>query len=328
MAVPVALEAYKARGRARIVLWGVAGLFGFAGFVWPFLKDGLPTVSAKLAELATNPTTWFALAIAVFFVLRPLWTKSTAINSTEPAHSDNAQIQELIAEVAKLQEEASSVKEVTVKIENLEITAKQQSENMTRAITHLGELQETATNLAVRSAEQDVLLHTHEQALDEARAEVTPILAELRLSIRDLEKRANNLRLSFVALDDKRRLEGLEIEMEKRAKVLSLPSDEGANLTAPNDWAEWRSESGIWFDHLSSYVEIGSPYCDDLASIKEATTDQFERSWSIKDEQFPDSDAVWRYKRYRIIYHQWEVARKAVSRNVFRAAYYGEHRQD
>lgn len=73
-AVPVALEAYKAQNIARIVLWSVALGFAAAGFLWPWLGASLPVVAENIGRLATDPVTWFVLAVAVFFVIRPMWT--------------------------------------------------------------------------------------------------------------------------------------------------------------------------------------------------------------------------------------------------------------
>lgn len=82
----VALEAYKARGIARVVLWGLVGVFGIAGFVWPLLSPSLPRVGANLIGLATSPVPWFVLSVAVFFIIRPYWQSlpSSAPKLTTP----------------------------------------------------------------------------------------------------------------------------------------------------------------------------------------------------------------------------------------------------
>lgn len=75
LAVPVALEAYKERERkvARIVLWSVVVTFGFMGFVWPSLNEGIPKISNALSTLVVNPVTWFVLFVGMYFVTRPFW---------------------------------------------------------------------------------------------------------------------------------------------------------------------------------------------------------------------------------------------------------------
>ncbi len=75
--ITVALEAYKARGIARVCLWVIVVAFGFAGFAWPSLSASWPHITHQLAILTTNPLTWFVLSVAVFFVIRPFWTRAT-----------------------------------------------------------------------------------------------------------------------------------------------------------------------------------------------------------------------------------------------------------
>ena len=87
-AVPVALEAYKAKPPGFYVLWTITTVMVLAGFFFPQLAKLSPVAGAVLVDLAANPSTWFTLLVGVFFVLRPYWTKD-AVDKNPPLPSPN-----------------------------------------------------------------------------------------------------------------------------------------------------------------------------------------------------------------------------------------------
>jgi hypothetical protein len=75
-AVPVAIEAYKAKPPGLYVLWAITAAMVIGGIFGPMLVS--EQVGAGLDALASNPLTWFILIVALFFVLRPFWQKAAA----------------------------------------------------------------------------------------------------------------------------------------------------------------------------------------------------------------------------------------------------------
>ncbi|MES2174749.1 MAG: hypothetical protein V4523_12480 [Pseudomonadota bacterium] len=113
--ITVALEAYKAQRIARACLWAIAAAFGFAGFAWPSLSASWPVITQKLAALTTNPVTWFALSVSVFFVVRPYWTRS----STSALHGSLAVTDHDITETT------SQITAINVRLAGLDAKAEQ-----------------------------------------------------------------------------------------------------------------------------------------------------------------------------------------------------------
>lgn len=109
-AVPVAVEAYKAKPPGFYILWAITALMVVIGLLAPVLVS--PAMGAILYGIATNPSTWFVGAVAMFFVLRPYWSQHArtdkAASSTYAAPAalpfDDAELRSMLADNSEILE--------------------------------------------------------------------------------------------------------------------------------------------------------------------------------------------------------------------------------
>ncbi len=81
VAVLLGVEAWKASGGiARVVLTLLAVAFALSGALLKWLTGTVPRLGQIVADTFSQPAAWFVLLVALFFVVRPLWTsKAPAI---------------------------------------------------------------------------------------------------------------------------------------------------------------------------------------------------------------------------------------------------------
>lgn len=313
-AVPVALEAYKARGLARIVLWAVAGIFGIAGFIWPALKDGLPAIGAKLAELATDPVAWFALLIVVFFILRPFWSKPTAplvvsqlndgdgvdLGATIDARLNEFLATTLRAEFAK----HSDIHEHDVKLGELadKVKAAQGSAQVTFdfAKKEVARLDERIGEIAQGSLDL-------ERKWNDWTRQYTD----------DIERRFEWVDAGFRAILDRERLATLDQKIRDIGDVLLAPRS-GKEIS---DWDEWDVLRGQFQSCLDTWLELADAYRVGVTDrVKYAKKDRLEGKWA-EDHLLPGPDRIVTYRWLAITFDNFCHERGQVVSAVMSAAY-------
>lgn len=105
-ALTVALEAYKAQGIARIVLWASCAIFGVVGFAWSSITEGLPALTTWFGSLVSSPTTWFIVVVSLYFVLRRYWSVSPpeiGVQHEVPQPYDDADIKRKLEKLEAIQ---------------------------------------------------------------------------------------------------------------------------------------------------------------------------------------------------------------------------------
>lgn len=288
--VPVALEAYKARGRARIALWAVAGVFGIAGFVWPFVNEKWASIGTWLGELVANPSTWFILAVTVFFVLRPLWTKP--------------------ATIPRLDNEADGSVDFDAMID-----------------ARLDEF--LATKLRAEFATH-VALHAHDERFEQVDERLERQLVQIATHAaqifglqQDIEKRFTSLDYAISAIGHRDVILIQSAKLEAFAEQLNYPKE--GTLADDDAWSDWELALSKWETSMQHWLVHASPYLKEVGPMVENVPDDwYERDWQIGPDDFPSLAALRRYQRWEGKRINWENARGRVLQLVTAVAFHGE----
>jgi hypothetical protein len=76
VAAMLGVEAFKTRDRLpRLVLTALAVAFALSGVLLDKLAVAAPKLVAFVSSIFAEPSSWFVLLVALFFVVRPLWQK-------------------------------------------------------------------------------------------------------------------------------------------------------------------------------------------------------------------------------------------------------------
>jgi hypothetical protein len=294
-AVPVALEAYKARGMARTALWGAAALFGIAGFIWPLLSKTLPMITGGLAQLATNPVTWFVLSVAVFFVVRPYWAPGAHDGSviTAPPYDDT----NIRGELTALTDQRQAIVEDYQNMRGLEARFTGEMDGLKEAIQRRNKSFEDR------------------HFIDEQK------LAELRL---ETQKSVNTLFLALQALRA-RETEKFYAEIIQE-EANNLQQDIGRDQRMTDEgWASWQDHQNKFEGALRRWLELAAGWHPGIkvaiyaVDPKSLTT----ADWGDIDELFSNSNQLITYKTNLIHFRNWLSLRNHVTTAIHLAAFGG-----
>jgi hypothetical protein len=200
------------------------------------------------------------------------------------------------------------------------------SERLTEA-EKLGKQNEAVskTTLALVSQEQ-------KHAINEFR-EVRQALNLLRHDL-DLAEEARKaeqekVRESVYAIYNRELLAELAAKIERDASEMYDDLKRGETYDQER-WLEWEKAHDRWESALSVWTQNGQWYAPAVAERTFTIDDRaYAQRWNVKDDQFPDtedlsrSEAVRRFKKFRIIHTQWQEVRKNVDNGVFQAAFVG-----
>lgn len=76
------VEAWKAGGGIpRLILTFLAVTFALSGTLLQPLTTAVPQIGKIVADTFSQPASWFVLMIALFFVVRPLWSRPRVVTS-------------------------------------------------------------------------------------------------------------------------------------------------------------------------------------------------------------------------------------------------------
>lgn len=144
-----------------------------------------------------------------------------------------------------------------------------------------------------------------------------------------LEKLHERTSLSFIALQHRERLSTLEAEIRQDAADLYDRLKAG-EVYDDQAWQQWENVHSHWSRALDEWLESATWYA---MKVKERTMTvpdaMYGRKWSVNDEQFPNSDtvtrseAVRRFKKFRIIHTQWEEVVPSVRDGLKAVAFVG-----
>jgi hypothetical protein len=96
-------------------------------------------------------------------------------------------------------------------------------------------------------------------------------------------------------------------------------------------WLGWEEAHGKWEAAVRGWIENGgrwyAPAVD--ARVYLVDDEKYGQHWGVRDAQFPDterlsrSEAVRRFKKFRIIHTQWREVREEVDRGIVQVAFVG-----
>ncbi|HLL31155.1 MAG TPA: hypothetical protein VK403_09190 [Allosphingosinicella sp.] len=153
--------------------------------------------------------------------------------------------------------------------------------------------------------------------------------------IDEVKKVTDKLPVALYALYQREQLTKLAKTIEDRGEELFNELHDGAIFDAER-WAKWERDYNSWDTAVRVWVENGRWYAPDVAKrVLEFDDGAYDtRNWNIKDSQFPEtettsrSEAVRRFKKFRIIRNQWDAVREEVDAGVIQVAFIGLSEQD
>ena len=152
----------------------------------------------------------------------------------------------------------------------------------------------------------------------------TAIAATEIKKIKDLveQSKAQSL-LSFHTLGLRDALAEIESEIIENADLLKDQFEWGIVYDAAK-WDSWDSIHNHWEEKLKIWLDSARWYAERVTartlSVDDAT---YALDWGVDDNQFPNSDAVRRFKKFRTIHKQWLEVVPSVKSGMWSVAYGG-----
>lgn len=128
---------------------------------------------------------------------------------------------------------------------------------------------------------------------------------------------------SMSAISIERELGIIERDVRKSASLLRdrLSAGEIYNLDA---WAKWEILYQEWNHKLTLWLNIAYVYGDAIKKrVLSIDEDEYYENFLVKDSQFPNSNAVQKFKKFHITQTQWESLVLEVMNNVQAVAFRG-----
>lgn len=308
LAVGVMIDARKEQAPWRYVIWSLASGLALIGiFAGPIGKLWPSTVVA-MESLGGSAVAWFIAVTGLYFILRPMWK----MRALPDAGAIVAQVYDdtiLSSDVAKLAAE----------VENLTVIKKaiiRDYQNMSgvemRFRDELDQLK-TATQKDFESFRQG--LQVVERKANEGVA-LAPVIEAVRvdgaLALRDVGKTSELVKdhrertlEALYAIGARERLNGLEAAINQDASDLYDRLKGGEHYDAQK-WLQWENILAHWEASLTEWLGTATWYA---LAVKERTLTVDEalygQGWTISEAQFPNAEAVRRFKKFRIIYRNW-----------------------
>ena len=173
-------------------------------------------------------------------------------------------------------------------------------------------------------------------AQDEARRkEASSLVAdiqELRRACASVEEKVTEnekrLRESLHAVFARECLKRLAGVIDGAAAELGDRLEEGEHYTAM-EWDSWVNAHHRWESALNQWIDVGRWYAQGVRDKILTVDDQeYSNDWVVRDEQFPNADAVWRFKKHRIIHAHWLSIRGEVHRGAELVAFSAQAERD
>ncbi len=153
--------------------------------------------------------------------------------------------------------------------------------------------------------------------------------ADTRVKLKALEESADKTRHSLHAIYTREILTKVASDIERDAAELYDGLHSG-QVYDEERWNKWEEAHARWESALSVWVQNGHWFSFDVETrIYRIDDSLYSKKWSEKDTQFPESEtlsrseAVRRFKKFRIIHIQWRQVREDVDRGVIQVAYVG-----
>lgn len=197
-----------------------------------------------------------------------------------------------------------------------------------------------AADLAARKAEADnhhgriTELSTLQRKIIDDYQRMSAFADQAELDFKKIKATSENVANSFYAIYQRELLMNLADDIERYAAELYDQLHDGKSYDEQG-WADWEKAHGAWDAVVRVWSDNARWYAPRVESRIQTVDDSlYSRGWSIKDGQFPDtetlsrSEAVRRFKKFRIIHEQWRKVREDVDRGVVQVAYIGLTERD
>jgi hypothetical protein len=317
-AVPVAVEAYKAKPPGFYVLWAITALLVVAGLVAPMLVS--KPVAAALYEMATNPGTWFVLAVGLFFVMRPFWqTKSSPPSA--PVTLDQLAANGVLVQVGRLREQLDAlsgldpasmdalrrdVGELSTRIKNTEAVVGAKVASLSKKVEEY-----QATHKTVIDDYQRML--AMEGRLDEAK--------EARAKI---EKTFGMIYISFQALLARERVQRFTEAIMREGEFLTSRVNAREPVKGEH-WQEWRAHKTTYESAMRHWMDIARSWHPKMEEWINALHPAMltDGRWAGIDDQFEGSNAVIEYQTFAIQFENWKRFEGNILSAIHAAAFGG-----
>lgn len=190
---------------------------------------------------------------------------------------------------------------------------------------------ETIAQLALKSSEgQSQIGELHRERMDRVEEDLKELRDKLGLVRHDMDKaeqareaESEKAREATYAIYGREILTKLASDIEREASELYDGLRNG-EVYSDARWDQWSLAHGRWESALNVWAENGQWYAPDVkARILTVDDAKFGGNWSVKDQQFPNSLAVQRFKKFRIMHTQWREVREEVDRGVVQVAFIG-----
>lgn len=317
-AVPVAIEAYKAKPPGFYALWAATALMVIGGVLAPVIASA--KVAASLSALAANPSTWFILLAALFFVLRPYWQKGAGAYDDTALRGEMAETETAIealaaavaeqdrkvggfakglAEVAKLVREGTEASRASLEAQ----------ERWRKTLTL--DYEEVTSKVALLEEAIKVRVSTQDEFQVKMDTWVTNLQTTIRLGMRGVDQ-------GFSALLDRERLLEMAYDITVVGDELAGPSH-GKPL---GDWKEWQAKFTAWNRTVDEWARLADKHRDGVVKrVFDTPRSEYKNKWGADYTFFPDHDSIDDYKTFCIISRNFHVERKNVDYVLMLAAF-------
>ncbi|RYG86046.1 MAG: hypothetical protein EON59_10890 [Alphaproteobacteria bacterium] len=297
-AVPFAIEAIKMVGKLRLVLGGIATIFIAAGLLWSPIAAAFPKVAGLAANIVGNPFAWFLLFGILFMIAREWWSKRYS-------HALSVNINGLSA--GSISDELKS--SLRPKLEELHEKIAQVSEQAMRASSRAEAAEAYAARVDAKIDHETGRVAALELLLQESRSDID-----------SLTTRANGIDERFRLMTKRIRLDYIEEQITLFDPDLYHPDGAGIDQIK---WSVWENKRRSWHNLLvgwSNMVGDTMPTARDVIEYTPPTL--YYGDWSFKDTDFPNSDAIHKYKTYCLMRNNYLTLKSDVF-NLMQAKTYG-----
>lgn len=332
--------------RLWIGIASVAGIyqFGCDQFDWPKLP--------ALWNMTPFPWWgWFFVALVGFVYALFEYVRRSGGTPGSPLEYDDADLRAKVAEAdtrSRGAEEAVTALRETVKVNDRKARDRvpgmiSESDEFKRLVLRVDPL-ETNYTAILRDYQN---MRGLEALFEEKMGATTADLAALRAALEKFQGEhfalnslnADTLKLQFdtvhqrlLAIFYRERMLKIAERIDGRAEWLFTRIESG-NILSVAEWEQWQGEEAAWRFDITDWCGSAVYYVPDARQQIEAPdNNKYENGpWQFREEQFPThegqpllrSNAVHRYKTYRIAAEKWPYVRENVNTAVHRMAFDG-----
>lgn len=136
-----------------------------------------------------------------------------------------------------------------------------------------------------------------------------------------IEENEKLVRESLYAVSAREQMAELAREIEADADTLYLRFKDGEAYT-DREWDEWVNTYHHWERVLKRWIDVSRWYAKDVKTRIQTVEDkEYDGDWTVRDNQFPNADAVRRFKRHRIIQAHWQNVKEEADRGAYLVAF-------